>query len=394
MENTDIQAQVLKGLDNLDAQIKAVADDGKASKDAIEKKLAELGAEQVKQAKLLAEIDQRDTAAVAKAAEPRTLGEYFVKSDSYKNYSTTRVATAVFTKDAVTTKLTGDGYTQTSVVAPDVRPGIVGLPDSALVIENLFPHLPTQSDSIVYLKGGALTTNAAAVVEQGAMKPESAFTNPEIKSASVQTVAHWIKITKQLAADAPALAAYINQKMQYGLQSKIDQQLISGNGTSQLPGILTTGNYTDKTADIRKELPTSGATLYDFVLILKSKMEQANVTPTVLLLNPSDWLQVCLLKDGQGNYILGGPQSLASKSLWGVPVVTSASVPSGKYIMANLTIGATIFDRQALTVEMSEHDATNFEQNLITLRVERRLGVAVELPEAIWGGEFALTAAA
>ena len=39
---------------------------------------------------------------------------------------------------------------------------------------------------------------------------------------------------------------------------------------------------------------------------------------------------------------------------------------------------------------MSDSDNVNFTQNLITIRVERRLGVAYEMPQAINGGDFAI----
>ena len=41
----------------------------------------------------------------------------------------------------------------------------------------------------------------------------------------VSTVAHWVKISRQLAADAPALAAYINTRMAFGVNKRVETQL-------------------------------------------------------------------------------------------------------------------------------------------------------------------------
>ena len=61
----------------------------------------------------------------------------------------------------------------------------------------------------------------------------------------VSTVAHWIKISKQLAADAPALAAYVDTRMRYGVNQKVDIQLVVGDGTApNISGTYDTGNYT------------------------------------------------------------------------------------------------------------------------------------------------------
>ena len=66
---------------------------------------------------------------------------------------------------------------------------------------------------------------------------------------------------------------------------------------------------------------------------------------------------------------------------------------AGKYVMGNITLGATLYDRQALNLAMSESDEVNFQRNLISIRIERRLGVAYELPQAISGGDFAIPTA-
>ena len=321
-----------------------------------------------------------------------TLGNAFTKSAEFRNFKTNRHAAFEFATKSASTSATANGVT-VNTVAPGFFAGVAAAPDKELVIENLIPHVPTVSDSVQYMVGGALD-NKAAIAPETTLKAESSVGAPALKKCDIVTFAHWTKIAAQMAADSPALAAYINQKMQYGLQEKIDYQIINGTGTDQLAGILTEGNYTDNTAAIRKVLPSSGATLLDFVLILKSQMQKAGITPKVLLLNPSDFLQLALLKDKQGKYMIGDPNSGAVASLWGLPIVSSDTIPEGKYICADFNLGATVYDRQLMTVEMSAHDADNFERNLYTLRVERRMSLAVELPQAIWAGDFSLTAAA
>ena len=391
MENVNEMDTVMKGIDNVEAQLKAVSEDVKASKGAVEAELKRLGDEQVKLAKSLQEIDQREAAIKSEAAAPKSMGEAFVKSESYKGFADTRRASFTLTKsDTPSTTAASNSISLANVVAPDRRPGMVTLPEAELVIEDLFPHIPTQSNSVQYLKEGSMTNNAAVVAEAGS-KPETTFTAPSLQTANILTLAHWNKITKQLADDAPALAAYINAKLQYGLQAKIDAQLVTGaGGSSALPGMLYSGNFYDPVSAVTAALPANNATLLDFVLIVKSLMEAAGYKPQCIVLNPADWLNLCLIKDGKYNYMIGSPVSVAQKNIWGVPVVTSASMTSGKYAMGDFARAATVYDRQAMTVEMSEHDDTNFEQNLITVRVERRLGVAIENANAIYGGDFAL----
>ena len=389
-ENNDTN-QIIKGLDAIDAKISELEKERSISQRAIQDELKKLGDEQIKLSKALSELEQQGISAPHEENN-MSLGESFVKSNAYAAFDSSRSCRFVFSKSSPSTTQASNSATRTTVAAPYVVPGILTLPDAPLNIEALLPHVPISTNSIQYVKEGSMTNNAAVVAE-GANKPETTFTQPSLATCDVVTVAHWTRITKQLADDSPALAAYINSKMQYGLRAAINNQLLNGKGgTAELPGMLYAGNYTDPSAAIQPSLP-SGADLFDFALFLKARMESTNIAPSAFILNPADWTALCVIKDKQGRYILGGPQSIASKSMWGVPVITSANVTQGKYLMANFTLAGTIYDREEMNLAMSESDSDNFTQNLITLRVERRLGFAIEQTSAIFGGDWAVPTA-
>ena len=383
---------IIKSLDLIDEKLTHLEKDNKASQKAVTSEIERLGKEQTKLAKALNEIEQKSLNFPSDdKTHTSSLGDMFVKSTAYQNFGDTHRAIIEFDKAAVTTAASNSA-SRSSVSAPYMRPGILTLPDAPLQIEALFAHVPISENSVQYVKEGAMTNNAAVVAEAG-NKPETTFTAPTIKTAEIVTVAHWTRITRQLAADSVALTAYINQKLQYGLSAKIEAQLITGKGNaSELPGLLNTGNFTDPSEELQPKLP-AGADLFDYALFLKSKMESSNITPEYFVFNPADWTALAALKDKQGRYLLGGPQTVATKSLWGVPVITSASVPAEKFLLANFSLAGTIYDREAMSLAMSESDSSNFTQNLITLRVERRLGFAIEQVPAIYGGAWKIPTA-
>ena len=378
---------IIKSLDLIDEKLTHLEKDNKASQKAVTSEIERLGKEQTKLAQALNEFEQKSLNVPSDdKTHTSSLGDMFVKSTAYQNFGDTHRAIIEFKKTAVTTAASNSA-SRSSVSAPYMRPGILTLPDAPLQIEALFAHVPISENSVQYVKEGAMTNNAAVVAEAG-NKPETTFTAPTIKTAEIVTVAHWTRITRQLAADSVALTAYINQKLQYGLSAKIEAQLITGKGNaSELPGLLNTGNFTDPSEELQPKLP-AGADLFDYALFLKSKMESSNITPEYFVFNPADWTALAALKDKQGRYLLGGPQTVATKSLWGVPVITSASVPAEKFLLANFSLAGTIYDREAMSLAMSESDSSNFTQNLITLRVERRLGFAIEQVPAIYGGAW------
>ena len=383
---------ILKSLDEVGAKINAIDADGKASITAVKEEMKKLGEEQLKFAKELAALQQASADGVAESDNRvKSIGEKFTESANYKAFSanTRDVRGArhiVSTKsDSPTVSTVSPAISRNTIAAPYQVQGIWGAPEQQLIVENLIPHIPVSTSAVEYLKHTGFTNNAGVVAE-GASKAESTF-EFDLATANVVTIAHWTKITEQLAADAPAVTAYINAKMMYGLQLKVDNQIISGTGTStQLGGFLKSGNHTDYSSAVT--IPT-GANLMDFALLIKTKLDTLGYPPKVLLLNPTDWAGLALLKDTQKRYLLGGPAGVTTKSLWGLPVETTASVPSGKYVMADFALGSTIYDRQEVALEI-DREGDDFRKNLLTIRVERRLGLGVEDAAAIAGGDWSL----
>lgn len=376
--------EIMTGLDKIGERLTNLETDRVSAK-AFAEKAQELGAKQADLARELLEIRQKNEAVPAKA-EAKSVGESFVADKAYTDFvsGAATSARAVITLDknsnSTPTTVGTTGPAATSL-APSFYAGVFGTPNVPQKIEPLIPHIAVTTDSVDYVTV-ADTIGAAGVAEAGAI-PESKFT-PTLAKANVVNVAHYTKITKQLADDAPALAAYINTKMLYGLQNKVESQIVNGNGTApQLKGLLATGSYTDASAQL-----TGAKNLFDLLLLLQGVAETAAYEPEALVLNPMTWAQLAMEKDSQGRYLLGGPGLAANKSVWGIPVVTSSAVPAGKFIFGNFTQTVTIYDRQQVAVEMTGTNEDDFTHYLYTIRASRRLALAVEVPAGIFAGDF------
>lgn len=388
--------EILKGLDLIGQKIDAVSNDSKASVEAVKSEMKTLGEKQLELSRELASLQQKSAQQGEVINADKSVGAQYVNSNAYKalkgNVSKVERAREIISTKAATptTSTVATGITRNTIAVPTQLVGIYDEnAEMPLVIEGLIPHIPVTSSSVQYLKASAFSNNAKVVAE-GAVKPESTF-QFKLATANVETIAHYTKITEQLAQDAPAVQAFINAKMIYGLQLKIDEQLVNGQGaeSSELVGLLKDATTcTDYSTELT-ELKPSIKTMADFALAIKTKLETTGYAPKYLILNPIDWASLALMKDTRGLYILGGPASVAGKTLWGMSVVTTPSMPQGKYLMSDFALGATIFDRQEVAVEI-DREQDDFTKNLFTIRVERRLGLAVENPKAIGGGAWAL----
>lgn len=271
-------------------------------------------------------------------------------------------------------------------VAPDRKPGIVGGAVQPLTMESLFNHVPTTSNAIEFTKENVFT-NSAAEAAEGAAKAESALTWTLV-NMPISTVAHWIKISRQLAADNAALAAYVDTRMRYGVNRRVETQLVSGDGTApNISGIMDSGNYTAHGyADA-----ALGSVLKKLVLIRKiiGDLEAAGYNPDAIVLNPADWAQVEIdIFTANTNLVAFRYDEMGRPILFGRRIATAVGMTADSFAVGDFAQAGTIHDREGVIVEMSDSDSDNFTKNLITLRAERRLALATEMPAAVRAGDL------
>lgn len=381
----EIAQQVTKALENIEAQLAAFS-----TKADTEAKLGEVSAETkaaienfgIKQrefADQLVLIKQRGTAPAAEGEKIETWGEQFVKNARYADF-----AGGHLNKLRVEVKNTLTGADAT--VAPDRKPGVVSGAFLPFSMESLIPATTTTSNAIEFTKEASFT-NSAAEAAEGASKGESALTW-SLVNMPVSTVAHWIKISKQLASDNTALAAYVNTRMAYGVNQKVDVQLVVGDGTApNISGTYDAGNYTAH----GYANAALGSTLKKLVLIRKimADLYAAGYPADAIVLNPADWatIEIELFTTAAGQ-TLYNVSSSGQPYLFGLPVIQSIGMAADTFQVGAFKQAYMIHNREGVVVEMSDSDSDNFTKNLITLRAERRLALATEKPAAVRGGDL------
>lgn len=301
-----------------------------------------------------------------------TAGAEFVKSEQFQALAERRTEKARF---EVKNTVVADSTT----TFPDQRPGVIHGSFAPLTIRQLIPTIAVASNAVNSLRESSWT-NDAAEVAQAAAKPESdiIFTPYNVV---IETVAHWIKVSNQLLADAPAVAAYIDTRLRDGLAQRIDKQLLLGNGTSpNLSGLTDAGNFTAFT-------PTTGANLAESINKAKYNRWAVGEVVDTVIVNPADWAALEILREGAGTgaYLFGAPGTVAAQNVFGLQIVLSANMTAGSFLVGSLRGAATIYQRQGAVVEMGFVN-DDFTKNLVTIRAEERLGLAVDRPAAIMFG--------
>jgi len=328
-----------------------------------------------------------NAAAVDKAKVRKTIGQQFVESAAgqffaekrhhgHRNWSSPTAELDDYYRQYGAT-LTSDPASGGKLIQSDVIPGIQPLMYKRLTVRDLLAPGTTDSNSITYMKE-TLFTNAAAPVAEGAAKPESTLTFDQVVDL-VQKIAHWLPVTEEMLEDVPQIRSYIDARLQLGVELTEEDQLLNGNGTPpNISGILDRVGLTPPHVRVDPETNVDA--------IFKAMMKVFNasyVMPDAHVVNPANWQTIALAKDTTGNYLANGPFAGAlSPTLWGLPVAVTPSIVAGTALTGSFKSSAQIFDRGGMRVEVSNSHQDFFIKNLVAIRAERRLALAVYRPAA------------
>lgn len=338
----------------------------------------------VKQGELQARLLEAEQKLARKGTEEpvhnQTAGELVAQSAEYKAWfdgGGMKSNTSAFIHQLPRAALTSIGTTNTTTVGvnPDMQPGIIPGTSRRLTIRDLLMPGTTQSNMIQYVKETGFTNNAAPTSETN-LKPESSLVYALTQSAVV-TIAHWIKASKQILDDFKALQSMIDARLRYGLKLVEENQLLKGSGVgNNLNGIYT--QATAFVAPIVVTLPTK----IDQIRLMLLQAEMAEFPATGIVLHPADWAAIELTKDTTRAYLFANPQASSTPRLWGRPVVATQAMTVDTALVGAFELGAQIFDREEANVVISSENSDDFVKNMITIRAEERLALAVYRPQA------------
>lgn len=266
-------------------------------------------------------------------------------------------------------------------VQPDRWLGLGNNPQRALSLLDVLPAIPVATGSFEYMQLDGYTNAAAVQVKEGDAKAAASMPTT-ITTANISTIAHYMRASVQVLGDAPALSAQVNNLLGYGCQAKLESELVNGaGGTGKIKGLLSFATPYSATAALAADKIGEAIT----------ELQSNGWHPSVIVLNPADWFAIQSARGTSNDgYLLGSPRNPAPPSLWGVPVITTASLAVGTALVLDASQCA-LLERQEVTVMASREDASNFTTNMVTVLAELRAGLAVFSPGAVLSVALAAT---
>lgn len=309
-------------------------------------------------------------------------GRQVIDSDEFRHVSGKNFAgkVSVEVKATITSATTAADGSAGDLMVPQ-RDMVWTGPKRRMTIRDLIPTVQVTSGSVEYAKQTSFT-NAADTVAEAALKPQSDL-QYELVNVPIRTIAHWVIASRLIIDDVPQLQGLIDNELIYGLEFVEEAQLLNGGGTgTDLNGIVT-----QATPFAAGGLVVASPTKIDAIGAALLQNALADEPATGIVVHPSDWTAMKLIKDTAGAYILGDPASEIPARLFGLPVVATQAMSAGSFLVGNFR-SATIYDRWEKRVEISAHDSTNFRTNLLTVLAECRVGLAVKSTTAFTSGTF------
>ncbi|MDX3839043.1 phage major capsid protein [Streptomyces europaeiscabiei] len=235
-----------------------------------------------------------------------------------------------------------------------------------------------------YLQVTGVTRNAAIVPDEilpgdATVKPTSTI-QTELADAKPYTYADGYDVTNALLSDAPALATYMNNELEYSLDSVIEDKLLNGLGTSGEPkGILHTTGVQELTY-------SPGANAMAQVKAIRQAITKITTLPggnvTAVLMSPEDDEAWDLLQDTTDRFMGQGPFGQGPNTSWGRARALSQRLAPGTVILGDWRQVA-LLDVEGLSILAFNQHKDYAQRNLVYVRAELRAEQVIWKPNRL-----------
>lgn len=357
----------------------------KEHSDAVEGRLEELGANVTELKALFEDLEQKSARHGGGGYEaPASAGSQFVENQEVKGFlGDVRQGRSVSVEVKAITSATVNAAGSAGALTTPYRDTLLPQPRRPLMVRQLLNVIQVTQSSVEYPRHVGTTNNAATVAE-GALKPESDL-QIELKNTPIRKIAHFMIASAEILADAPQLQGFIDSELRFGLSVVEDNQLLNGSGA----GTDLLGIYPQASAFAAGANIVADPNRMDVILFAALQAALNNTPATGIALHPADWTLIKATKDSEGRYIFGDPGADVEPRIWGLPVAATVAMAPGNFLVGDFANSATLYDRMQAAVMISTEDSDNFRKNLVTILAEERLGLAVKRPTGFIKGAFA-----
>lgn len=315
------------------------------------------------------------------------LGQYFVKGafgelNQFKGKRGMNIVLPEFkaATDTHLTTTTGQG-----IILPEYDLNIVRGKRQRPFLADWLGSGTLAGNTLVYFTESPEIEGAVTSVAEGAKKPQLHFPDYDPVTETLKKIAGYIKISDEMTEDAAFLVSEIEGRLLYQLQLEEENQLLNGTGTgTNVRGLLNRSG-------IQTETAAGQGDVFDAIFRAMTKVETAtDLVADGIAINPADYQALRLTKDGNGQYLAGGPFQgqygnggiLDNPPIWGKRTIVTPAIAQGTIVVGAGALGATVYRKGGLSLQATNTNEDDFVNNKITILGEERIALAVRRPSA------------
>jgi HK97 family phage major capsid protein len=213
-------------------------------------------------------------------------------------------------------------------------------------------------------------------VGEGAQIPEASVGMDEVSMlpSTLKSLKVLSRVTAEvLRSSAVALDSILKTRLVTDTAAALDTALFTSTGSSNtIRGLLSQSGVATGVLDA-----TEPDSFLDGIGIARAN----EVRPNRWFLSPADYLAVRKIKDADGRYIL--EQDITAEGaerLFGIPVTVTSRIPTGKAVLADMSLVAVARDMApTVVIDSSRY----FDTDEVALRVVARFDLALLQPKAV-----------
>ena len=296
--------------------------------------------------------------------------------DSYKKNGNAELILKADMK--ISSDFTGD------VIAPTRVDGVKFDPAKPSHIREILPIGSTDSDVVRYVKETAYS-DGASFKQEGATLGQTDF-ELEAKDANVRKLGTYLRVSEEMMDDYKQLVSYLSARVPSKIMAVEDTQILNGNGSN--PNL--SGLFTDGTAFSAGSFAgaVSNANEFDVLVASMNQLALANYQADYIVLNPTDFHKILLLKDTTNQYLKDQVYAGLQPNFMGVPVILNTACTAGKFLVGNFAMGSQLWVREGISLGIYREDGINVREGFVTIRVKERVALTNYNPNAFVQGTF------
>jgi hypothetical protein len=227
------------------------------------------------------------------------------------------------------------------------------LPSQAINFRDLVPTVRSESGLYVFYKETATSNNIAAQTE-GSDKGQNSYALSEVKVVN-DYIAGFSTFSKQMARSLPFLSTTLPRMLTRDFYKAENAAFFS-----TVSAAATGSTTTAETVDLKQ--------LVDYI----GNQKSANFVASFALVSPTQ-LGRLLKETITSGYYAGNGSVIVNPNggitIWGVPVIAASWVTDDKVLILDNNFVERI-EVEGMAIEFSYENASNFQQNMVTARIE------------------------